>query len=146
MSYGKVRLSLGDRSFIREILDRRASALPARRDAATSEPERAFYTAAIDGYAQLSAKLGRATAGKTSFSENELRTLRSALFGSEKPELAKAYRVAIESGDKQAKASLAERLARIEALDGPLGRPFELDRSQDAEDDEEPGDEDELGD
>jgi len=136
MPYGKVRLSRDDWAFVREILDRRAGALPAQRDGASSDHERAFYVAAIDEAAKLSAKVGGDTKGKLSFSERELRTLRGYLFASERSEVAKAFHAAIESGDNQAHASLRERLAKLELLDTPLSKPFEMDRSQDAEGDE----------
>jgi hypothetical protein len=146
MAYGKVRLSVADRSFICEILDRRAAALPTRQAHAQSEKERRFYADAIADYQQMSLKLQGRTVGKTSFSEEELRTLRGALFGSEKPEVAEAYRKACTAGDLPAKENLMTRWRMLETLDAPLAKPFVLDRSQDAEQDEDDGDEGGNGD
>lgn len=137
MPYGAVRLSGNDRMAVCAILTRRGASLMQTQMSATVDKERAFYAQTLGEYKHLVTKLSTAGAGKVPFAEDELKTLRGALFGSEKPELMTAWRAAREAGDEDTATALMAKVQHLEALDRVLNRPFELDRSQDAEDSEE---------
>ena len=136
MSYGKIRLSRNDRETIAEMLAARVGGIRERRTVAGSDAERRHYDSVIVEYTAIVDKMATAPAGTVSFAEKELKTLRGALFGAEKPDLMLAWRAALESGDTGAQAGLLAKIEHLEALDPLLAKPFSLDRSQDAEEDE----------
>lgn len=142
MAYAKLRLKHTDCAFIDDILNRRIAIVHKQVEAATSEKELAFYNGVLKAYAELRAKIA-APGGKFSLSEEQLRVLRGALFGSERPDVAKAYASARQSGDDALASVYAAQLAELEMLDDILSRPLVNDRSQDADEDEEGNEEDE---
>jgi hypothetical protein len=143
MAYGKVKLGRKDREYIEAVFSKHQDSLRLKLAAATADPERAFYQGAIVSYDEILAKLA-GKQGKVPFSEEELKTLRGALFGWERRDVAAAYGAALKSQDADVAKELAVRLGHLEELDTILSRPLILDRSQDAEDeeDEEENDED----
>jgi hypothetical protein len=143
MAYGKVKLGRKDREYIEAVFSKHQDSLRLKLAAATADPERAFYQGAIVSYDEILVKLA-GKQGKVPFSEEELKTLRGALFGWERREVAAAYGAALKSQDADVAKELAARLGHLEELDTILSRPLILDRSQDAEDeeDEEENDED----
>jgi hypothetical protein len=143
MAYGKVKLGRKDREYIEAVFSKHQDSLRLKLAAATADPERAFYQGAIVSYDEILVKLA-GKQGKVPFSEEELKTLRGALFGWERRDVAAAYGAALKSQDADVAKELAARLGHLEELDTILSRPLILDRSQDAEDeeDEEENDED----
>jgi hypothetical protein len=141
MAYGKVKLGRKDREYIEVVFAKQQDSLRLKLAAATADPERAFYQEAIVSYDEILVKLA-GKRGKVPFSEEELKTLRGALFGWERRDVAAAYGEALKSQDADVAKELAAKLAHLEELDITLSRPLILDRSQDAEDEEDENDED----
>jgi hypothetical protein len=145
MAYGKIRLSAKDREFIGGILAKRREMVGEKVGVATQDAEKQFYIEVMAEYAELRDKILDNARAKVAFSEEELKTLRGALFGAEKPEVMKAYREALAAGDKAAADTALTVATHLEKLVPLLEKPFLMDRSQDAEEEEDENEEDADG-
>jgi hypothetical protein len=136
MAYANLRLKQTDCAFIDEILNRGIAVIQKNSQSVSSEKEGDFYADALKKYAELRSKVS-APGGKISLTEEQLRTLRGALFGSERNVVGKAFAAAHQAGDDALASVYREKLNRLELLDDILSKPLVNDRSQDVDEDEE---------
>ncbi|MCZ7860628.1 hypothetical protein O9X98_04350 [Agrobacterium salinitolerans] len=136
MAYGKIDLTAGDITLLKDRLGRTAERITASMSAARSSEERMFYERAAVKIDQWIAAASQYVAGPMKFNEDELLYLRSAITETVPGALARRYVEAKRSGD----ASLGEIEAEYEqwvTLSTKLEKPFLDDKSQDAEPEEE---------
>ena len=141
MAYGKIDLTTTDIGTIRDRLEVVATEVKEAAAASGSDDERAFYEQAaanVDHWRAIASKLRE---GRHGFSEADLQSLRGTIAERNHGDLVRRCVAAKSAGDPSYRA-LEDELARRDALQAKLERPFLLDRSQDAEpdDDQEDGD------
>jgi hypothetical protein len=136
MAYGKIDLTLKDIATFQRHLEFAAAEAVESSNTSASKEESSFYKQAIVEIDRWRTVTSRLKPRRHGFSKSDLHFLRGLLTEKNQGELARRCAATKSAGDPRYH-QLEEELAHRDTLRSKLERPFILDRSQDAEPDDE---------